>query len=167
MYHRFVNSKVRSAFAQISTGNWEPMVKALAPRFSYRFHGDSALSGERHGHLSAARGAAVPASRVAGPVEEADVAGRVGAHLHPPPPPAGRAVHHGGEDSADRPGDASVATDIMSASQPGKAAEALDRPLLPYYLKDIIANCSALVDTSVAGRLVSLPSNPVLARCGP
>lgn len=48
MYHRFVKSKVRSAFAQITAGNWEPMIKALAPRFSYRFYGDSALSGERH-----------------------------------------------------------------------------------------------------------------------
>lgn len=48
MYHRFVKSKVHSAFVQISAGNWEPMVKALAPRFSYRFYGDSALSGERH-----------------------------------------------------------------------------------------------------------------------
>jgi ketosteroid isomerase-like protein len=48
MYHRFVKSMVRSAFAEISTGNWEPMVKAMAPGFSYRFYGDSALSGERH-----------------------------------------------------------------------------------------------------------------------
>jgi len=48
MYHRFVKSKVRSTFAEISAGNWEPMLKAMAPRFSYRFYGDSALSGERH-----------------------------------------------------------------------------------------------------------------------
>jgi ketosteroid isomerase-like protein len=48
MYHRFVKSKVHSTFAQITAGNWEPMVKAMAPRFSYHFYGDSALSGERH-----------------------------------------------------------------------------------------------------------------------
>jgi ketosteroid isomerase-like protein len=48
MYHRFVKSKVRSTFMQISAGNWEPMMKAMAPRFSYRFYGDSTLCGERH-----------------------------------------------------------------------------------------------------------------------
>src|SRR6202046_5882523 len=48
MYHSLVRSKVRSTFAQISTGNWEPMIKAMAPSFTYRFYGDSALSGERH-----------------------------------------------------------------------------------------------------------------------
>jgi ketosteroid isomerase-like protein len=48
MYHHFVKSTVRSTFMQISAGNWEPMMKALAPRFSYRFYGDSTLSGERH-----------------------------------------------------------------------------------------------------------------------
>ena len=48
MYHSFVRSKVRRAFAQISARNCEPMVKALAPRFTYRFYGDSALSGEWH-----------------------------------------------------------------------------------------------------------------------
>jgi SnoaL-like domain len=48
MYHRFVKSKVHGTFAQITGGNWEPMVKAMAPRFSYHFFGDSALSGERH-----------------------------------------------------------------------------------------------------------------------
>jgi hypothetical protein len=48
MYHRFVKSKVHTTFALITAGNWEPMVKAMAPRFSYHFYGDSALSGERH-----------------------------------------------------------------------------------------------------------------------
>jgi ketosteroid isomerase-like protein len=47
MYHRFVKSKVRSTFAQISAGSWEPMMQAMAPGFTYRFDGDSALSGER------------------------------------------------------------------------------------------------------------------------
>jgi ketosteroid isomerase-like protein len=48
MYHWFVARKVRATFAQISTGDWEPMIAGMAPRFSYRFYGDSALSGERH-----------------------------------------------------------------------------------------------------------------------
>jgi ketosteroid isomerase-like protein len=48
MYHRFVKSKVHSTFAQISAGKWEPMIKVMAPRFTYRFYGNSALSGERH-----------------------------------------------------------------------------------------------------------------------
>ncbi|HEY1821357.1 MAG TPA: nuclear transport factor 2 family protein [Trebonia sp.] len=47
MYHAFVKSKVRSTFAQISAGQWESMLKAMAPRFTYVFYGNSALSGER------------------------------------------------------------------------------------------------------------------------
>jgi ketosteroid isomerase-like protein len=48
MYHRFVAYKVRATFAQISTGNWHPMLTGMAPSFSYRFYGSSALAGERH-----------------------------------------------------------------------------------------------------------------------
>jgi ketosteroid isomerase-like protein len=48
MYHRFVASKVRGAFAEISAGNWEAMVTTMAPSFTYRFYGEHALSGERH-----------------------------------------------------------------------------------------------------------------------
>jgi len=48
MYHRVVAAKVRATFAQISAGNWEPMIGGMADRFSYRFYGESALSGERH-----------------------------------------------------------------------------------------------------------------------
>ena len=47
MYHRIVASKVRSTFAQISAGNWEPMLDGMAPEFRYRFYGEHALSGER------------------------------------------------------------------------------------------------------------------------
>jgi hypothetical protein len=36
MYHRIVARKVRSAFDQISDGNWEPMIAGMAPEFSYR-----------------------------------------------------------------------------------------------------------------------------------
>jgi ketosteroid isomerase-like protein len=52
MYHRIVAAKVRGAFAQISAGNWEPMVSSMAPEFTYRFYGDHALSGERHTHAA-------------------------------------------------------------------------------------------------------------------
>ena len=48
MYHRIVAQKVRATFAQIAAGNWEPMLTGMASRFSYRFYGTSALSGERH-----------------------------------------------------------------------------------------------------------------------
>jgi ketosteroid isomerase-like protein len=48
MYHRIVANKVHATFAQISTGNWEPMITGMAPTFSYTFYGDSSLSGERH-----------------------------------------------------------------------------------------------------------------------
>ncbi|WP_261556367.1 nuclear transport factor 2 family protein [Frankia tisae] len=48
MYHRFVAGKVRGAFAQISAGNWQAMIDAMAPEFTYRFYGEHALSGERH-----------------------------------------------------------------------------------------------------------------------
>jgi ketosteroid isomerase-like protein len=48
VYHRIVANKVHATFAQISDGNWEPMVTGMAPEFSYVFYGDSALSGERH-----------------------------------------------------------------------------------------------------------------------
>jgi ketosteroid isomerase-like protein len=47
MYHRIVARKVRSTFAQISAGKWEPMLDGMAPEFSYRFYGEHALSGER------------------------------------------------------------------------------------------------------------------------
>ena len=48
MYHRIVARKVRSTFARISAGNWEPMLDGMAPEFFYRFYGEHALSGERH-----------------------------------------------------------------------------------------------------------------------
>jgi ketosteroid isomerase-like protein len=48
MYHRIVAARVRKVFAEISAGNWEVMVRGMAPEFTYRFYGDHALSGERH-----------------------------------------------------------------------------------------------------------------------
>jgi ketosteroid isomerase-like protein len=52
MYHRIVAGRVRQTFAQISAGNWEPMVASMAPDFTYRFYGEHALSGERHTHAA-------------------------------------------------------------------------------------------------------------------
>lgn len=48
MYHRIVAGKVRAAFAAISAGDWEQMIDGMAVRFTYRFYGEHALSGERH-----------------------------------------------------------------------------------------------------------------------
>jgi ketosteroid isomerase-like protein len=48
MYHRIVANKVRSTFDRISAGTWEPMLAGMARKFSYRFYGEHALSGERH-----------------------------------------------------------------------------------------------------------------------
>jgi ketosteroid isomerase-like protein len=48
VYHRFVARQVRATFAKISAGDWEPMIAGMAARFSYRFYGESSLSGERH-----------------------------------------------------------------------------------------------------------------------
>ncbi len=48
MYHRIVAGKVRQAFAEIGAGNYEAMIAGMAPRFTYRFYGEHALSGERH-----------------------------------------------------------------------------------------------------------------------
>jgi len=47
MYHRIVESKVRSIFEQINAGNYEIMLKGLAPEFEYVFYGDHALGGRR------------------------------------------------------------------------------------------------------------------------
>ena len=47
MYHQIVARKIRSIFASISGGDYEPMLKALAPEFVYRFEGDTSIGGER------------------------------------------------------------------------------------------------------------------------
>jgi ketosteroid isomerase-like protein len=48
MYHRIVAGKVRQAFANLSAGRPDSLAAVMAPRFTYRFYGDHALSGERH-----------------------------------------------------------------------------------------------------------------------
>lgn len=50
LYHWIVARQVRTAFAQISAGNWEAMVAGMAPSFTYTFYGDHALGGERRTH---------------------------------------------------------------------------------------------------------------------
>lgn len=52
VYHRIVVRIFRGIFARINEGDFEPMVKGLAPRFTYIFYGDHALSGERHTHAA-------------------------------------------------------------------------------------------------------------------
>lgn len=47
MYHTIVRRKVHSTFAEISRGNWKPMVEGLAEPFEYVFHGEHALGGVR------------------------------------------------------------------------------------------------------------------------
>jgi ketosteroid isomerase-like protein len=48
MYHRTVAGKVRQAFADMNAGKPDSLADVMASRFTYRFYGDHALSGERH-----------------------------------------------------------------------------------------------------------------------
>ncbi len=52
MYHALVRRRVRDLFAQANEGNWEAIVSGLAPRFVYRFVGDTPLGGERTTHAA-------------------------------------------------------------------------------------------------------------------
>lgn len=47
MYHHLVERKLRAVFDAINRGDAAPMVDALAPRFAYRFEGDSPIGGLR------------------------------------------------------------------------------------------------------------------------
>ncbi len=47
MYRLIVAARIRQIFARLSAGDWETMVRSLAPGFTYRFYGDHALGGER------------------------------------------------------------------------------------------------------------------------
>jgi ketosteroid isomerase-like protein len=47
MYHAIVAHRVRSIFGSLSRGDPVPMLDSLAPRFVYRFEGDSAIGGVR------------------------------------------------------------------------------------------------------------------------
>lgn len=52
MYRTIVKRRVLSLFAQANQGDWAAVVDALAPRFSYRFVGDTPLGGTRTTHAA-------------------------------------------------------------------------------------------------------------------
>jgi ketosteroid isomerase-like protein len=52
MYRMLVRRKVLSLFAEANKGNWEAVIDALAPAFSYRFVGDTPLGGTRTTHAA-------------------------------------------------------------------------------------------------------------------
>ena len=47
MYARLVESRLRRVFSALNRGDTAPMLASLAPRFCYRFEGDSAIGGLR------------------------------------------------------------------------------------------------------------------------
>lgn len=47
MYHWYVERQVRTVFAQLSAGDWEPSIAAMPPELRHVFPGDHALGGER------------------------------------------------------------------------------------------------------------------------
>lgn len=49
MYKLIVRRNVRRVFAQLSRGDYEPVVRKFGPRSRFMFAGDHALGGERHG----------------------------------------------------------------------------------------------------------------------
>jgi ketosteroid isomerase-like protein len=52
MYHAIVERRIRQVFARLGQGDFEPMLDSLAPRFRYRFEGDSPIGGVRSRRLS-------------------------------------------------------------------------------------------------------------------
>ena len=52
MYAYIVESRLRRVFAALNRGDTAPMLASLAPRFAYRFEGDSAIGGLRSGSAS-------------------------------------------------------------------------------------------------------------------
>lgn len=49
MYRSFVRRQVRTAFAELSQGNWPALLSRMAPDVRHSFPGTSALGGRRHG----------------------------------------------------------------------------------------------------------------------
>ena len=49
MYKLIVRRNVRKAFANLSRGDYEPVVRKFGPGSRFLFAGDHALGGERHG----------------------------------------------------------------------------------------------------------------------
>ena len=54
MYAHIVESRLRRVFAALNRGDTALMLASLAPRFTYRFEGDSAIGGLRSGAASMA-----------------------------------------------------------------------------------------------------------------
>ena len=52
MYHWIVERKLRKVFARLGQGDFWPMLDSLAPRFRYRFEGDSPIGGVRDNRAS-------------------------------------------------------------------------------------------------------------------
>jgi ketosteroid isomerase-like protein len=52
VYHLIVRRRVRALLEQANRGNWEAIVAGLAPRFEYRFVGDTPLGGVRTTHAA-------------------------------------------------------------------------------------------------------------------
>jgi ketosteroid isomerase-like protein len=55
MLHAMVARKLRRVFEALNRGDTQPMLDALAPRFVYRFEGDSAIGGVRRSRESMQR----------------------------------------------------------------------------------------------------------------
>lgn len=47
MYHTIIQRKLRSVFEEINTGNYQPVLDGMAPKFDHRFSGAHALGGRR------------------------------------------------------------------------------------------------------------------------
>ena len=47
MYHAIIRRKLRRVFDELSTGNYEPVLASMAPRFEHAFAGSHALGGKR------------------------------------------------------------------------------------------------------------------------
>jgi ketosteroid isomerase-like protein len=48
LYDRIVEAKLRQVYAALNRGDAAPMLASLAPRFTYRFEGDTSIGGQRH-----------------------------------------------------------------------------------------------------------------------
>jgi ketosteroid isomerase-like protein len=55
MYAFLVERRLRAIFAHLGRGETAPMLDGLAPRFEYRFEGDSPIAGRRNSRASMTR----------------------------------------------------------------------------------------------------------------
>jgi len=52
IYRAIVRRRVHRLFSEANRGNWAAIVEGLAPRFTYRFVGDTPLGGTRTSHAA-------------------------------------------------------------------------------------------------------------------